>query len=56
MIGKANSISLEPGGLVLAKADPYRGRRQVKDQWKEEPYEVKHQVAEGIPSYQWTGH
>ena len=56
---KANAISLEPGDLVLAKADAYRGRRKVKDQWEEEPYKVEHQVVEGIPSYivknQWTG-
>ena len=48
---KANAISLEPGDLVLAKANAYRGRRKVKDWWEEEPYEVEHQVAEGIPSY-----
>ena len=57
---KANAISLETGYLVLAKADTYRGNRKVKDQWEEEPYKVKHQVAEGVPSYlvknQWTGH
>ena len=46
----ANAISLEPGDLVLAKADTYRGRRKVKDQWEEEPYEVECQVAEDIPS------
>ena len=55
---KANAISLEPGDLVLAKANAYGERRKVKDQWEEEPYEVEHQVAEGIPSYivknQWT--
>ena len=48
---KANAISLELGNLVLAKADAYKGRRKVKDQWEEEPYEVEFQVAEGIPSY-----
>ena len=48
---KANAISLEPGDLVLAKADTYRGRMKVQDQWEEEPYEVEHQVAEGVPSY-----
>ena len=37
---KVNAISLEPGDLVLAKADVYRGRRKVKDQWEEEMYEV----------------
>ena len=48
---KANAISLEPGDLVLAKANAYRGRRKVKDQWEEEPYKVECQVVEGIPSY-----
>ena len=28
---KANAISLEPGDLVLAKANTYRGRRKGKD-------------------------
>ena len=55
---KANAILLEPGDLVLAKADAYKGRRKVKDQSKEEPYEVECQIAEGIPSClvknQWT--
>ena len=55
---KANAVSLEPGDLVLAKADAYKGRRKVKDQWEEQPYEVKHRFAEDIPSYlmknQWT--
>ena len=48
---EANAISMEPGDLVLAKANAYRGRRKVKDWWEERPYEVEHQVAEGIPSY-----
>ena len=48
---KANAISLEPGELVLAKADAYKGRRKVKDHWEEEPYEVECRIAEGIPSY-----
>ena len=55
----ANAISLEKGDLVLAKADAYRGKRKVNDQWEEELYEVEHQVAEGVPLYlmknQWTG-
>ena len=34
---KANAVSLEPGNLVLAKADTYRGRRKVKDWQEEEP-------------------
>ena len=56
---KANEISLEPGKLVLAKADAYKGKRKVKDQLEEELYEVECQVAEGILSYimknQWMG-
>ena len=56
---KANVISIEPGNLVLAKAATYKGRREVKDWWEEELYEVEHRTAEGIPSYlmknQWTG-
>ena len=48
---KADAISLEPGDLVLAKADAYMGRRKVKDQWEEELYEVECQIVEGIPSY-----
>ena len=55
---KANAISLEPGDLVWAKGDAYKGRRKVKDQWEEEPYKVECRIAEGIPSYfmknQWT--
>ena len=37
---KANVILLETGDLGLAKADAYRGKKKVKDQWEEEPYEV----------------
>ena len=37
---KANVVSLEPGDLVLAKAEAYRGRRKVKEQWEEELYKV----------------
>ena len=48
---KANAISLEPDNLVLAKANAYKGRRKVKDQWEEEPYEVERRIAEGVPSY-----
>ena len=35
------------------------GEEESRDQWEQEPYEVEHQFAEGIPSYlvwnQWTG-
>ena len=48
---KANAISLEPGDLVLAKAETYKGKSKVKDWWEEEPYEVEYQGAEDVPSY-----
>ena len=42
------------------KPNMYRGKGKVKDQWEDEQYEVKCQIAEGIPSYlvknQWTRH
>ena len=57
---KTNAILLEPGDLVLAKADAYKGERKVKDQWEEEPYEVVCQATDGISIYlmknQQTGH
>ena len=48
---KANAVSLEPGDLVWAKANAYKGRGKVKDQLEEELYEVECRIAEGIPSY-----
>ena len=57
---KANAVLLEQGDLVSAKADTYKGKRKVKDQWEEEPYEVVCQVTKDIPLYlmknKWTGH
>ena len=38
---KAYTISLEPGHLVLTKANAYKGKRKVKDWWEEEPYKVE---------------
>ena len=46
---KANTISLEPDDFILARANPYKGRRKVKDQWEEELYEVECQMVESIP-------
>ena len=48
---KASAIALEPGDLVLAKANACKGRRKVKDQWKEESYKVECRITEDIPSY-----
>ena len=30
---KANAVSLEPGDLAFAKADAYKWKRKMKDQW-----------------------
>ena len=42
----------------MAKANAYKGKGSVKDQWEEEPHEVECQISDGIPSYfvknQWT--
>ena len=48
---KTNANSLEPSDLVLGKADAYRGRRKVKDQWEKELHKVECQIMEGVPSY-----
>ena len=48
---KANAISLEPGDLVMAKANAYKGKRKVKVWWEKEPYEVVCQVTEDVPLY-----
>ena len=48
---EANAISLEPGDLVLAKANAFKGRKKEKDWWEEEPYKVECRIPEGIPSY-----
>ena len=56
---KANATLLEPGDLVLAKADDYKGKSKMKDHWEEELYKVICQFAEDIPLYlmknEWIG-
>ena len=54
--GRGNTIVTRPMlfhwyqvKLVLVKADTYKGRRKVKDQWEEEPCEVECQIAKGVP-------
>ena len=46
-----DAISLEPGDLVLATDDAYKGERKVKEQWEEELHKVVCQVTEGFPLY-----
>ena len=45
-------VQLMPGDTVLKKADAFQGKRKVKDQWSKVEYEVIHQVANGMPSYE----
>ena len=35
-----STVNLKPGNLVLVKADAWRGKRKIKDQWDEETWEV----------------
>ena len=50
-IGMAN---LKPGDLVLVKADAWKGKRKIKDRWEEETWEMVHQIAADVPSYEVT--
>ena len=48
---KICTVNLMPGNLVLVKADAFKGKRKIKDRWKEETWEVVHQIMADIPSY-----
>ena len=48
---KIGTVNLKPGDLVLVKADAWKGKRKIKDRWKEETWEVVHQITADIPSY-----
>ena len=48
------AMNLKPGDLVLVKADAFKGKRKVKDRWEEETWEVMHQIATDVPSYEVT--
>ena len=45
-------MNLKPGDLVLVKADAWKGKRKIKDQWDEETWEVSWQIAADVPSYE----
>ena len=49
---KIGAVNLKPGDLVLVKADAYKGKRKIKDMWEEDTWEVVHQIATDIPSYE----
>ena len=33
-------VDLNPGNLVLVKADDFKGKRKIKDRWEDEPHKV----------------
>ena len=49
---KIGTVNLKPGDLVLVKADAFKGRKKIQDQWEEDTCEVVCQIATGIPSYE----
>ena len=51
---KIGAVNLKPGNLILVKADAFKGKRKIKDRWEEETWEVVHQIATDIPSYEVT--
>ena len=51
---KIGTVNLKPGNLILVKADAFKGKRKIKDRWEEETWEVGHQIATDIPSYEVT--
>ena len=51
---KIGSVNLKPGNLVLVKVDAFKGKRKIRDRWEVETWEVMHQIATDIPSYEVT--
>ena len=49
---KIGTIGLNPGGLVLVKADTFQGNRKIMDRWEDKPHKVVHQIATDAPSYE----
>ena len=45
---------MEPGDLVLVKADAFKGKRKIKDRWEEDTWEVVHHITTDVPSYEVT--
>ena len=49
---KVGAVNLKLGNLILVKADAWKGKREIKDQWDEETWEVSCQIAADVPSYE----
>ena len=44
-------MNLNPGNLLLVKADAFKEKRKIRDRWEEETCEVVCQIATDVPSY-----
>ena len=44
-------MNVKPGDLILVKANAFKGKRKIRDRWKEEKCEVVCQIATDVPSY-----
>ena len=51
---KIGAVNLKPGNLVLVKVDAFKGKRKIQDRWEDGTWEVVHQIARDIPSYEVT--
>ena len=51
---KIGAVNLKPGDLVLVKVDAFKGKRKIKDRWKEDTCEVVHQIVTDVPFYEVT--
>ena len=51
---KIGAVNLKPGNLVLVKEVAFKGKKKIKDRWEEDMWEVVHQIATDIPSYEVT--
>ena len=49
---KIGTVNLKPDDLVLVKADAFKEKRKIKDRWEEDTWEMVHQIATDIPSYE----
>ena len=51
---KIGTVNLKPGNLVLVKANAFKEKRKIKYRWEEETWEVVHQIATDVSSYEVT--
>ena len=47
-------MNLKPGDLVLVKADTFKGKRKIKNEWEDKACEVVYQIATDVSSYKVT--